>query len=394
MEARIETDPADPAGQGGDPSAAVGRTKRFPTRDDWRIVGLIVALKAILFLFSTAAFEITEDRRLEGFAETLEIWKHWDVTRYLLIAETGYQTPGKPYLIAFFPLFPWMMRALAMTSGMEFFTSGFLIATVASIAAGVLFHRLARVDFPSRTSWMAVFFLFVFPTSYFLHIPYTESLFLALVVGSFLAARTGHWALSGLLGALASLTRITGIVLLPALLVEAAHEFYQTRRWRWRWLWSLVVMLGFLAYLGLNYQQQGEPLAFLKYQQEKFDRTLVWPWTGLLNVMGEMDKTSARDAQMVGMQESLFALLGLAGTIGCWIRLRPSYAVWMTGNWLAMICSSFVLSVPRYTLMLFPLFLLFALLARERIVGAVITAWSLLFLGLFVRQFVTESWAF
>ena len=41
-------------------------------------------------------------------------------------------------------------------------------------------------------------FLLIFPTAYFLHIGYTESLFLALVLGSFLAARTDRWWLAGL----------------------------------------------------------------------------------------------------------------------------------------------------------------------------------------------------
>lgn len=391
MEARIEGQEEGGHASGG---KLAERRGGGGFRMDWKIVGLIFAIKILLFTFAVATHEVIEDQRVGSAQSALEIWKQWDATRYLLIAETGYQTPGKPYLIAFFPLFPWLMRALAFVLGGHFFLSGFLIATGASVAAGMFLYRLARMDFAPATSWRSVWFMVIFPTSYFLHIPYTESLFLALVIGSFLAARTGYWHFAGILGSLASLTRITGIVLLPALMLEAASEFYHTRRWRWRWLWSLAVMLGFLAYLGLNYQQQGSPLAFLKYQQEKFDRTLTWPWAGLQNAMGAMEKSSAREAQMVGFQESFFALLGLAGTIGAWIRLRPSYAFWMTGNWLAMTCSSFVLSVPRYTLALFPLFMLFALLARDRLMNAIITVWSLLFLGFFTLLFVTEYWAF
>jgi hypothetical protein len=100
------------------------------------------------------------------------------------------------------------------------------------------------------------------------------------------------------------------------------------------------------------------------------------------------------EAHMVGFEELLFVLIGLAGTVVSWFRLRKSYAVWMTGNWLLFSCQSFIQSAPRYTLLLFPLFLLFAQTARNRVLGALLLAWSLLFFALFASQFVQGRWAF
>jgi hypothetical protein len=100
------------------------------------------------------------------------------------------------------------------------------------------------------------------------------------------------------------------------------------------------------------------------------------------------------EAEMVGTQEVLFIALGLACTIVSWIKLRPAYSVWMTGNWLIVVSVSFVLSVPRYTLTMFPIFILFAMLSSRRIWLAIITAWSLLYLSLFASTFVTGHWAF
>ena len=78
-----------------------------------------------------------------------------------------------------------------------------------------------------------------------------------------------------------------------------------------------------------------------------------------------------------------------------WRRLRPSYAVWMTLNWLLVTSTSSVMSTPRYTLSMFPIFLLFARLADERPSwGAAVTVWSLTFLGLFTGLFVQGQWAF
>jgi hypothetical protein len=98
---------------------------------------------------------------------------------------------------------------------------------------------------------------------------------------------------------------------------------------------------------------------------------------------------------MVGWQEFLFIALGLGATVWCWLRSRASYAVWMTLNWLLWTSTSFVLSVPRYTLILFPIYILFARAARERpLWGRLITVWSLIFLALFVCLFVQGQWAF
>ena len=76
----------------------------------------------------------------------------------------------------------------------------------------------------------AAWFLLIFPTAYFLHIGYTEALFMALVLGSFLAARTERWWLAGLLGGLAALTRVNGLVLMPALPAEALTQWFTIRR--------------------------------------------------------------------------------------------------------------------------------------------------------------------
>ncbi len=73
-----------------------------------------------------------------------------------------------------------------------------------------------------------------------------------------------------------------------------------------------------------------------------------------------------------------------------WLRLRPSYAVWMTLNLLLFTSTSFILSVPRYSLTLFPLFILFALLGRRPTWFQALTTWSLLLLALLATLFVLQ----
>jgi hypothetical protein len=233
----------------------------------------------------------------------------------------------------------------------------------------------------------------IFPTAYYLHIGYTESLFLALAIGSVLAARKQCWWAAGSLGGLAWMTRANAAVLVPALAVEAAHQLWTTRRWNWRWLWIGLIPLGFSVYLWLNWRIVGDPFAAFRMRKTISVMAWAWPWTGLQSGIGNLHR-GASDAEIQGAQELYFSLLGLACIVASWIKLRPLYAIWATGNWLLFNAVTFLQSAPRYTLLIFPLFILFGLIGSNRFWNAVITVWSLLFLALFSAVFVRGWWVY
>ncbi len=369
---------------------------------DYGTVGLVLALKGLILMFGAIAYQVQADQPLTHWQEGLALWNRWDAPHYINIAENGYQATGDDRrLVVFFPLFPWLVRLVATLNG-NFVLSGFLVSGLASVAAAVLLQELVRLEtfrtfgfvaseqVASRTVW----FFLIFPTSYFLHIGYTESLFIALVLGCLLAARRQQWWLAGGLGLLANLTRSSGIVLIPVLLVEVAQQYWLIRRLQRGWGWIALVPLGFAIYLLCNFLATGNPFEFLIHQREYWHKFLTFPWVGMGNRLGELPTSAPWRYQMVGMQEFFFIGLGLVGTVWSWLNLRPSYAIWMTGNWLLFTSTSHLLSIPRYTLVMFPLFVMFAQWSRNRITNGVITAWSLLFLALFIGQFVQGKWAF
>ncbi|HZJ37688.1 MAG TPA: hypothetical protein VFD18_00830, partial [Chthoniobacterales bacterium] len=234
-------------------------------------------------------------------------------------------------------------------------------------------------------------FLLIFPTAYFLHIAYSESLFLAVVVGSLLAARKQAWAIAGLLGALACLTRVNGLVLIPTLFVEAWLQYSRTRKIDWRWLWIGATGLGFAVYLLLNYQVTGNPFTFQKIMEEHWYKKITSPWVGVYGVWGRIPYYNLTE----GLHEFIFIVLSLICTIWSWIKLRPTYAVWMTLNWLLITGTAFVVSVPRYCLTFFPIFIIFARIAVKRpLIGQIISVVSLLLLALFATKFAHGTWAF
>lgn len=360
-------------------------------RIDWTIVGMTLAIKAIILLVGTLAFLAFTDKHIDNL---LAIWNHWDAPHYLDLAQYGYQNSGEIRLfLVFYPLFPWLARAASFVTG-DVLSGAFVVSTIASVAAALLLERLVALDEPPAIARSAVWMLLIFPTSYFLHIGYTESLFIALMLGCFLAARRGYWPIVGVLGALAALARINGLLLIPALLVEAWWQYRDTKRWHWGWLWIGGVGVGFGGYLLLNYVVTGSPLTFLAIQHDHWYKTLTWPWFGIWETIRSIWWRPPAEAHMLGIQELIYITFSLICTVIVCLRMRPSYGVWMAGNWLLFTSTSFIMSVPRYVLILFPMYILLAHWAQDRRRAVLIGAWSLLFMGLFISLYVQGKWAF
>jgi hypothetical protein len=354
---------------------------------DWETVALVLGIKALLLTFGMQA--VAAMKPVHG--GWLEIWNNWDAMHYLRLAEQGYVAAGEGRVsLVFFPLYPWLVRLTAFLAR-DYLAAAFIVSGFASIAAALLLRSLARCDESEEVSRSAVWFLFIFPTSFFLHIGYTESLFLAFTLGCFFAARKERWASAGLLGAAACLTRVNGLILLPALATEVALQYWQTRRINPRWLWLALVPFGFLGYLWLNHEVTGDFFAFTKIMQEHWYKKFASPWFGVHDVYLRALGMNINE----GLNEFIAVVLISVCTIWSWVRLRPSYSVWITFNWLLINSTAYVISVPRYTLTLFPVFLLFAKACTgRRFWFAMLTVWSLLYLALYTGRFAQGLWAF
>jgi Gpi18-like mannosyltransferase len=363
-------------------------------RHEFEVLGVVVSIKALLFLFAAQSFQVLQNEHVDSLRRFLEIWNRWDSLNYQKLAQFGYAATGELQpLLVFYPLFPWTVRLFAFFTR-DYLISAFIVSTIASLITAIVLLRLVELDYSKAVALRAVWFLFIFPTSYFLHIGYTESLFLMLALSCIYSARKQRWLLAALFGALTCLTRANGLVLGLVLVAEAVHQYLTNgRRWQWQWLSILLVALGFGGYLLLNKHVTGDALAFTGLMKRFFFKSLATPLTGIDSALGALTRNPS-EAEMLGVQEIFFITLGLVCTVVSWFKLRPAYTVWMAGNWLLFVSVTFVLSVPRYTLTMFPIFILFALLASRRMWLAVLSVWSVLFLSLFTSLFTWGHWAF
>lgn len=168
----------------------------------------------------------------------------WDSIHYLNIAQHGYPNATET---VFYPLYPLLMRVVGFVVGSDA-AAGVAISVGALIVGLTLLHRLTELELGRRAADVTVLLLAFAPLSFFFSAVYTESLFLALSVGSVYAARRGRWRLACGLGALAAATRVTGVGLVIPLGLMHLKERGADRRLAW----LAAVPAGLVAYLGFT----------------------------------------------------------------------------------------------------------------------------------------------
>jgi len=363
-------------------------------------IALLVALvaKAAVFAVGYASAYATAYSYAES-TEPLRLFMNmfakWDSPHYMFIAENGYVNEGDPAnFIVFFPLYPVLVRLITFDFAYVNL-SGLLVSNLFSVAAVVYLFKLAKLDYSDSIAKKAVLFLCVFPTAYFLSAVFTESLFLAVVIASLYYARQGKWGFAGALGLLASLTRLAGALMLPVLAVEYFHQKgWKPKAADLRLLWVGLPVLGFVVYLLINYAVTGGFFMFMEIQRTHWYETFD-PLAGLVQALNWPSHSTFPDSLTVGYAQVAFAGLGLFMIlIGYFAKLRPSYQVYMLFNWLLAVSISFWISVPRYVLTLFPMFLVLALASKKKVVTFGITAVSLMGLLFFTWLFASGAWAF
>ena len=306
-------------------------------------------------------------------------FSQWDARWYLQIAERGYEEV--PQAAAFFPVYPALAHGLAWVTGSTL-VAGVLISLAAGAAAAWALAELARPLLGERGSRDAVLYLALYPVGFVFASLYSDGLFLALALGAFLAASRGKAVAAGVLGGLATGTRLIGLALLPALALLLWRGGASRALLRLAPLLLLPAAAGLYA-LYLD-RVLGDPWAFTSAQAEwNREASVLGPLDGLRDAVlsagrGARELLSLPEggpghAERVGLWNlSHLALLVAAGwlTWVAWRRLGPAFGAYSAATLaiaLAAPAEGFPLvSLPRFLLADFPLFLALAALTLDR----------------------------
>jgi hypothetical protein len=321
-----------------------------------------------------------------------DVWARWDSVFFVRIAEHGYDETSA----AFSPLYPALVAGLGRVFFGHYVVAGIVVSLAAALGAFLLLYRLAEERLGTDGARRTILYLAVFPMALFLQAVYSESLYLLLVVAAFLVAARGRFAAAGVLSGLAILTRVTGVALLPALAVLAWNS-----RARGRSLAGLALSVPVAAvYPLVLWQQVGDPWAFWN-AQDQWHRHLsrAGPLGGIWSALVHWTPSNAGPQHAVAVNaEGLVALIVfVALAVVAWRRFGAAYGLFAVVSLaipLSYPSSRWpLLSLPRFGLVIFPLFLALAALAagRPRLHTAVV-ACSALLLGIAVVQWALWQW--
>lgn len=424
---------------------AVQGIRRFDT-DEWRasIRGAWsvfwasrLAVFAVVIWFTLADVAINEAPESAFLAHPFANWPagdlldlvfsplaKWDAQHYLAIAFDGYSEghaglPPAEMRPAFFPVYP---GAVHLLSGFGASPGLVLIMAYAVslgffFAALVLMHRLAVLELGKQYARPALLLLAFFPTAFFFGIPYTESAFLFFAIATFFAARMGNWPLAGACLALASATRVPGLLLIvPVALFylygpRADREPGPARGLRPRYrvrpdaAWILLAPAGLIAFSIYLHFALGDALAW-QHAQELFGRHTLDPlsgiWAGIREagasigdiVSGTYDEQPINDHLKIA--ELAFVALAVAGGVGALRILPAAYGTWVLISLVPIFVSqppdNPLWSSTRFVAVLFPIFLWLAVVCERR--GATTTVVALFAMGMAAFAIEFSLWSF
>lgn len=333
-----------------------------------------------------------------GWATAVTGWEHADALWYLRIGSQGYATDDGSG--AFFPLYPLLIRVVGVILGERWLLAAYLVSNVALVLALVLLYRLTAHEFSDSMARKAVLYLCAFPTGFFLFAPYSESLFLALAIGTLYAARTRHWGLAAILGLLAALSRSPGVLLAVPLAVEAVLQARAMPTGRWRRLArgagacaaTVTGLLAYLAYWQLLDDDWRRPFDL---QKSGWGKEAAWPWETLWAGAQIAVQYPGSYPGAYFLVDFLVVVLVLAA--GTWVALRTrlTYGVFVGFSALFPLFLMWpgrpLLSLPRIYLVIFPTVWALARLAERRNSHDAVLVVSTVSMGVLAAMFVSAN---
>lgn len=304
-------------------------------------------------------------------------WKNLD------IAKSGYNyvTNTIATNLVVFPLYPFSIRYLGNIFSIDYSLAGFFISNISILISVLVFYKLAQIDFKKAIAERAVLYLLIFPTAFFFTMIYTESLFLLLSLLVFYFALRRQWLLVGLVGFLASLTRISAIFLFLPILYE---YFQQEKRFKLNSLFLALIPIGVISFFLYHYYQYGDFFIYFK-ALKNWDREF-------LNFSNVLLSSSSSQQTVNSTLEIFFEVIAVAACVLAIRRIRTSYYLYLVISVVIPLLSGSVISTNRYILVMFPLFILFARFGENLYFDRLYTFISILLLSFSTLLLVNYFW--
>ena len=353
-------------------------------------------LSAVLALFINIAFPLDGPRQMTVYSTPSPFWDafaRFDSGWYEGIARDGYSyAEGGRSNIAYFPVYPMLMRYVGRLFGRHhaaFYLGGIIVSWTSFVLAMVVLYHLARLDLPRRQAERAVLLTAIFPFAFFFGVIYSESTFLLFTVLAFYLFRTRRWLAGGSAAAVGVATRVTGVLMWPALAWTAWREAEPNPRERTLAAAGLALSLaGFAWYCGYVYSVSGHPFEWAATLQRWNYQVGGAPWTAPFTLIGRLltHPYAFVAGERVGLYDVLYGMTGilfLAAVPFVWRRFGGAYGLYMLANLLLPLSSGVFEGVGRYCSVLFPCFIWLASIRSRLLATSILVVFALFYtLGL------------
>lgn len=210
--------------------------------------GAIFVGVSLLRLFVVSMLAATKDQTLD------DVLGRWDAVHYISIARGGYfedmnpnSLGGYQTRLAFFPLFPFLLRLTHEITRLDYLAAGLFLNTIAGVAMVYAAMLLAKHMGAARRGQFAAGVLIAgVPMGITFNMPYTEALFGAFSLWALLFMLQRRWLLAGVFVFFTCLTRITGVDLW--IVFACVVVIYGRKTWR-SWLALALSPLGMVTYI-------------------------------------------------------------------------------------------------------------------------------------------------
>ncbi|MEO8070392.1 MAG: hypothetical protein ABI652_03250 [Acidobacteriota bacterium] len=345
-------------------------------------------LIALIGLVGVATFVDQHTLAIGGpLALDLEaVWRKWDVLWYERIAVHGYawqvdDVKGQA-VAGFFPLYPLTVRVvMRVLPTLSFFWAGVLLSNALTLTALTLAVRFLTTGVTEARRLLLV--MTTAAGSFYLSIPYTESLFLVLIVSVMILTRRRYYLLAAVLCGLAAVTRVHGLALIavPGVACLIDQSIPPRRRFGRLAAMAAVSAIPFAFYMADLREVQGSAEAFIA-RQALWDNQLPYPLKAIVGFF-----TAPR--RLSGWLHGAFWFSYLALLIRYWRQMPLGEAIFCAGALLISTQQETFHGIYRYIAPLVPLALGLSR-DRDEVRGAVV-AMNLVFGTIMILAFVINN---
>jgi Gpi18-like mannosyltransferase len=374
------------------------------------ILSVLVAISQRLVLTGRAVQTMMANGHIPNLhMVTVDVFNHWDSGWYIAIAKNGYTNFRQT---AFFPMYPFLMRVVHDCTNISYAAAGVVISFASLIFALFFFAAYVRNVFHStRVAVVSMLLLACFPTAYYFDAIYTESVFLFFTFAGLYAASCNRFWLAGICVGLATLTRNTGIFESFILLFEyIRYKDMNLRFWSRSW-WSridrnvlgiLIPTFMFAVFCLIEKRLTGQFFPFLQ-AEKTFSRTFMPSWNTFVLTYSMIFKAKGWSREYYCIEFFSYLLM----VVMLFLHIKYLKKSWIFTGWLLYFIAvlwattsqpcpniqDYVVSFPRYALMLFPAFVFAADLIKRQIwLCVVVLAVSSIFLVKLSGIFFIGKW--